>query len=255
MMQERQRAHLARSIIAALLAFCSVMAAAPSCRSATTTAKGLTDRPVTRASSKGPVKLGLSVLRTKIAVGEPLWVKLTLTDIGRDDDYINVDKLFDQGADVSAEIGMNAGRHRDVYLSLRDREGKELAWPLPRFSDGFCPENNTTPWDEPESSKSPSRDSSSPSKVNYARPVLGPGETVTTHASFVRGPCPVSRISAEFAAGYSEIATKLSTPGQYRLSAVYDFSPKARGRKEMRFSSDVRVETPAIEITVIPRKP
>ena len=223
-----------------------------------------------------------------VKVGEPLWIKIRITNVGKK--MFTVGDDFFQGSKDFGEIlekNVNAGVA--VYVELTGPDGKKIKWSSAPFFDGYClngfldksePPLNETSSGYPGLLERLSDWKKSGHKIHDLVDVwygkrppppqkkqedadlfrLKPSQSFTTHSWIYRPICNGERPRMPKPIGdYAELEPlHMDKPGEYRLKAIYDMLPTtleiAYNKQHGGHLSEeeIRVETPPIKITVRP---
>lgn len=209
--------------------------------------------------------------RVPVKVGEPLWIKISLKNVGKKTMFV-LDDLFTGRKNFRQAIGDR--RHYGVKVVITGPDGKDVPAPEPQYIPSTpCPEGMTSKIDLAATAKAAAwrkegrtedeidalldkglRDEEKKKKEweQAHRPIikLEPGETTTTR------PWHKIRCYREYGSfppqvgDFSELWDyHLDSPGVYKIKAVY-FDDPYSGHKKV--GADIRFETPAIKITVRP---
>lgn len=206
------------------------------------------DTATSVTAKKGPVQLRLEVFRTKIRLGDPILVRLTLKNIGRNG-FVVTDGLFSPHADFVGVMSMVKAHGFGIYVTLHDPSGREIYWDQP-FSDGVCtePGKESSPWSRAIISTASAK-SASPDE--FFSKLLKPGESIRTGPWIQRGACPRAMTEEERSLGFAQLHAPLNKTGLYYIQAVYDSTPrKSMGSSFHKFPDDVKVDTSRIPIEV-----
>lgn len=204
-----------------------------------------------------------------IKVGEPLWIKISLKNVGKKTMFV-LDDLFTGRKNFRQAIGDR--RYYGVKVVITGPDGKDVPAPEPEYIPSTpCPEGMTSRIDPVGTAKAAAwrKEGKTEDEINSLlekdlrdeekrkkeweqahRPIikLEPGETTTTR------PWHKVRCYREYGSfpprvgDFSELWDyHLDLPGIYKIKAVYIDDPyRKSGGKEIRF------ETPTVKITVVP---
>ncbi|MDE2143327.1 MAG: hypothetical protein KGJ84_13035 [Elusimicrobia bacterium] len=205
--------------------------------------------------------------RKRVKVGEPLWVKIRLTNVSEKSMFVT-DDLFTGPKDFqhALEDGFFG-----VSLIIRNQNGKTVKWTPDAEPDiDLCPEADSAPHEPPDPNGKAKIDAwkragyplekinsllDAESKAARARlesrhPIktLGPGESIATGPWRYRGLCKADSAKLPQQVGdYGELWNfHLDEPGTYTIRARYHDDPYSNNGKPIAF------ETAPIKIKVLP---
>lgn len=215
--------------------------------------------------------------KVPIKVGEPLWIRIRLTNVGKKPMFV-MDDLFTGPDDFQKTL--EAGRY-GVSVVITGPDGNKVPWQSTKEIFGMqCPENDPTsseyrPTPQPgqnpkekvqieawrkegkstreiykllnEQEAARRRREQTESKHPIAR--LEPGETISTRPWRYSGKCKKDNARLPHQVGdFAELWNfHLDSPGTYKIRAIYSDDPYRRsGGKPIEF------KTPPIKITVLP---
>lgn len=206
--------------------------------------------------------------RVPIKVGEPLWIKISLKNVGKKTMFV-LDDLFTGRKNFRQAIGDR--RHYGVKVVITGPDGKDAPAPEPEYIPSTpCPEGMTSKIDLAATAKAAAwrKEGKTEDEIDALfekeihdaqekkkkwdqahRPIikLEPGETTTTH------PWHKVRCHSETGSFPPQVGDfsqlwdyHLDSPGVYKIKAVYSDDPyRKSGGKKIHF------ETPPIKITVV----
>jgi hypothetical protein len=203
-------------------------------------AQVVTGPQATVLARKGAVQLKLEVLRTKIRVGESIWVRPTVKNIGNQR-LVVTDRIFSEAASFESELAMSVSWKSGIHIPVVDDHGNAIPLRI-TFSDGYCDRINSSPWDFVASTEAVASLDINPKVFSK---VLAPGESIVTPAGSAKSACPRDPNREEVLLGFTELPLDFNRPGTYRIKAVYDHSPETT-KSPFRFPGSVIVETAEI---------
>jgi hypothetical protein len=196
----------------------------------------------------------LEVLDQDLHLGDAIWVRLTITNVGKEPVGI-VEPLFNPRKDITTTLSDSIGLRRRVYLELTDASGTQIKF-WPPFSDDVCtnPGRESAPWTHHVSTRGfavPGSEKSTGESDSFGK-WLKPGESIKTRAYMYRGSCPEPLPKDILSRGFAQIkGFQIPEAGRYRLRAVYDYRPEnGSSKKSPAYPDSVLVTTPAIAIVI-----
>jgi hypothetical protein len=208
------------------------------------------------------------IRRKRIRIGEPLWIKIRLTNLGKKPMFV-LDDLFTGPEDFQQAL---EERHSGVSLIILTHDGQPVKWMREPDSDiDLCPEAEPISHAPPDPKLQAKvdawkRDGYSLEKINamldaeskaaaeartdapHPFKKLETGESIATGPWRYRGRCKLDSAKLPQQVGdFGELWNyHLDIPGVYTIKARYFADPYANHGKQ------VEIETAPIKITVLP---
>lgn len=209
--------------------------------------------------------------RVPIKIGAPLWIKISLKNVGKKTMFV-MDDLFTGPKDF--QQALKGESYYGVKVIITGPDGKDVPWNDLRYiSGGSCPELQSTfdpvgtvkaaKWrkegltkeqiDDRLNNEAQEEVRKKKKREQSQHPIkrLEPGETIATRPWRYQGRCKEeSGLYPPQVGDFAQLWNfHLDTPGVYTIRAIYFDDPYSRHKKE---GADIRFHTPPIKVTVLP---